>query len=170
MTDTPENHEDQEVQAPPPGPDEVAQKDIQKNADPGFFSRRLRTSDFPVGDTTFKVRAIPATLNKEIIGNNTSIDYRGIPVMNNQGVILDMFRYGVTDIVGGRDEAGSPVVFESEQIRIAGAMRSRVKQSLVDMLPLEIIVNVAGEIKRLSELDSAARERLGFFTGIPDSE
>lgn len=155
---------------PPPGPDEVPQADLEKAAAPALFSRKLKTSEFPIGDTMFTVQAIPATVNKVIMGTNTEVDPRGIQLMNNDGIVIDLFRYGVTDIVGGRDENGAPVVFESENVRIAGKVRPRVKETLIEMMPYELIVRIAAEVKRLSELTPRDRERLGFSTGTSDSE
>lgn len=142
---------------------EIKQEDLHKHVN--LFGSRISNKSLDFGDTTFIIAAIPSVVMAKITDDNTErFDFK------RANFLMEVFRYGVIDILNLTDQDGNLIKFQTDTVKIGGKFRKRVSEGITEGLPVELIQRLAGEIAMLNSLTKEDRERLGFTTAsLPES-
>jgi len=111
------------------------------------------------GASKFAIKPLDVFLKGHIYDNASSLigrqgsDEVGIKTRVNQ-TNIDAARFGLAGIENFANKAGAPVVFKTRDDQVNGRDYKSVTDEVLNALGLELIQELAGEIKRISEVSA----------------
>ena len=106
--------------------------------------------------TQFVLGAINTRAFSSIVDRNSEIrvneDGEQASRFNSMTVAYDLVRFGLKDINNMQDADGNPLKFVTESVNYNGKTMLAASSAIMEALPTELIVELAGEIQSLNSV------------------
>lgn len=117
------------------------------------------------GAAIFKIGAIPTRIFAKIKdqGSNFVLDDKAPGGVNAEFTFNDtateMVRYGLKGIKGFKDGNGNDLEYKTQKMKVGNSLVEALHDDLMDVLPLELIRELAMEINVLCEVPDAVKKK-----------